>query len=143
MDKEGVAALLIAMAVVGGGIFYAYDRGAFREVDRPDNGHKDAVWLAGLAILFIVLAVPLAVMDGRSRARFRAEERRLRDERPGATVREHAGPEGEGLLFEDAAGRVLLLRGPGGFGAPRVVEIPAEPPPSEEPQPSFAPTHAP
>jgi hypothetical protein len=133
MDKEGAAVVIIALALVAGGVLYAWDRGAFREIERPDNGHKGAVWLAGLAILFVIVAVPLAALDGRSRARFRNEEASLREAHPSATVRDYAGPEGDGLLFEDASGRTLLLRAPGGLGAPRVVALP--PPLPVEPAP--------
>ncbi|MEA3198590.1 MAG: hypothetical protein QOE90_18 [Thermoplasmata archaeon] len=138
MDRNAVAALLVALVFVASGLLYAYDRGSFREVARPDNGHKNAVWLAGAAIVLCLLAVPFAVMQGASAAAWRRELARIRDERPDAVVSDYRGEEGDGALVEDAQGRVLVLRAPGGIGAPRVVALPGAPLPSDEPAPDGA-----
>lgn len=131
MDKNSVAALIVAAVFVAAGLLYAYDRGSFREVARPDNGHKNAVWFAGAAIVLCLLAVPFAVLQGSSAARWRRELARVRDEHPDAVVSDYRGEEGDGAMVEDAQGRVLVLRAPGDIGAPRVVALPPPAPPSE------------
>lgn len=118
MDRGAIVGLVLAVAFLAGGTWYAVRHGAFTE---PPSATKT---LGGAAILFVFLAVPLAVLDGRAKSRFARESKRLRAERPDAVVSDYAGPEGDGLLFDDAAGRVLLLRPVGGFGAPRVVALP-------------------
>jgi hypothetical protein len=127
MDRNSVAALVVAAVFVASGLLYAYDRGSFREVGRQDIGHKNAVWLAGAAILLCLLAVPFAVLQGTSSAAWRRELARVRAERPDAVVRDYRGPEGDGALVEDASGRVLVLRPPGGIGQVRVVMLPLAP----------------
>lgn len=145
MDREVVAGLIVASVLVAAGLLYAYDRGSFREVGRQDIGHKNAVWFAGAAILLCLLAVPFAVTQGAYARRFRREEERLRAERPEAIVSPYEGPEGSGVLFDDAQGRVLLLRGPGGLGAPRIFALPPAPAPEPAPeaQQDFAPSSPP
>lgn len=77
--------------------------------------------LAMVAAALVLAALPFGIAEWRADARFRREERRLREERPGASVTEYDGPEGRGLQFADATGRVLLLRPAGGMAGPRVV----------------------
>lgn len=127
----GVAATAVVVRMYGanGFVTSTYDT----LVSQPITPTKILIMVA---IALALAAIPFGVAEWRADSRFRKEERRLRDERPGAAVREYAGDEGEGLLFEDAAGRVLLLRPPGGFAGPRIVELPpsmAEAPPPEPP----------
>lgn len=87
----------------------------------------------GAAALILLVAFPLATLDGVASARFRRLERDLRERRPHDAVAPHDGPEGQGLLFDGPTGRVLLLSPPGGFGRPRVVELPPPEPAPEAP----------
>lgn len=87
-----------------------------------------ALALTAVAIVLLV-ALPLAIADGVSMARFRRAERELREARPLDVVTPYEGPEGDGLLFEGPEGRLLLLRPPG-FGKPRPLALPQAEPPS-------------
>ena len=87
--------------------------------------------------LIVLVAFPLAILDGVSSARFRRAERDLRETRPDATVSPYEGPEGRGLAFDAPSARVLLLRPPGGIGRPRVLALP--PVAAEAPAPDDAP----
>jgi hypothetical protein len=91
-----------------------------------------ALAFAALGLILLV-ALPLAIADGVSSARFRRAERDLRDARPHAAVARYEGPEGRGLLFDAPEGRTLLLRPAGGLGRPRVVPLPADAAPAEAP----------
>lgn len=77
--------------------------------------------------VLVFAALPLAIADLRSDRRFRRMERALREAQPADEVHPYEGPEGEGLRFEGPEGARLLLRPPGGFGQPRIVEV--APPP--------------
>lgn len=87
----------------------------------PRSGTKI---LALVAALLVFLALPIGIAEWRADARFRREERRLREERPAAEVTPYDASEGKGLLFAEPERRALLLEAAGGFGGPRVVELP-------------------
>jgi hypothetical protein len=89
-----------------------------------------------VAAALIAATFPLALGEGVAERRFKRRERELRAARPADTVTPYAGPEGRGVLVEGPGGRTLLLEALGGFGHPRLVELPpaeAEASPSETP----------
>lgn len=118
----GVLASALVVRAYGAGGFVANSWDTFFKP--PMSATKV---LGAIAAGLVFLALPFGIAEWRAERRFRAEERRLRDERPGAEVRDYEGDEGRGLLFADPAGRVLLLRPTGGMGAPRRVELAPEP----------------
>lgn len=129
----GVAASAIVVRLYGGGGFLANSWNTFFQP--PMSATKI---LAVIAAALVFLALPFGIAEWASERRFRREERRLREERPGAEVRAYEGEEGHGVLFVDAGGRTLLLHPVGGIGAPRRIELPPEPPlaePAPEPEP--------
>jgi|SRR5581483_7882407 len=123
MDREALAASVVALAFAVAAWYYTIDWIGFRQYPSLSKG------LAAAAIVLIAAAMLVAIFDGRSQARYRKELKRLRDERPEAVVSDYAGPEGDGTLLEDAQGRVLLLSPVGGIGEPRVVALPSVEPP--------------
>lgn len=90
---------------------------------------------AVLAALLVLAALPFGILEWRADARFRKEERRLREERPTAEVSPYEGSEGRGLLFSDPMGEVLLVSPAGGLRGPAVIDRPAAStaPPAETP----------
>lgn len=95
-------------------------------------------WLMGAAVVLAagaLLLAPLSLAERRSRQAFEQRADELRHERPHDAVTPYAGVEGEGLAFDGPQGRVLLLAGDRGVGAPRVVDLGGAPPTAERPSP--------
>lgn len=98
-------------------------------------------YLLMLAMLLPFLALPFGIVEWRAERRYLRQERALRAARPGDAVTAYDGPEGRGVLFDGPSGRTLLLEPAGGWGEPRLVELPPVPPsPPENGLPAEQPT---
>jgi len=80
-----------------------------------------------LAICIVVATlflVPIALLETRALRAFARSEAQLRLERPEDVVSPYDGVEGDGVAFDGAMGRTLLLKPERGIGAPRVIAFP-------------------
>lgn len=142
-------ALLLALGLAALGVLAAAYYGLLR-VMRDQGGFWYEAWrlmfgvplslervLMAAAVLLAagaLLVTPVAFVERHSARAFDAQADALRRERPDDAVTPYAGVEGEGLSFDGPQGRLLLLRGEQGVGAPRVLDA-APPPPAERPSP--------
>lgn len=127
--------LLAACAALAAAVFYGLR--ATLDAMRPRGGVWNEAWrvlygapattqrtLIALSVLLILLAfavTPLALVERRSRRAYERKVEEMKAQRPLDVVMAYVGPEGEGVAFDGAEGRVLVLQGAQGVGAPVVV----------------------
>ena len=140
-----VLLVALAFAALYGVLRVMHDQGgawaeAWRLLFTPP--YSLARWLAATTVAFLLvggLLTPLAWLETRSLKAYARREAELHEQRPLDTVTPYEGPEGEGVAFDGADGRLLLLRADAGMGAPREVFLPREPE-FPSPTPSSLPT---
>lgn len=126
--RRTLAAAVVALALAGlGWLFRELVLDVYRTATYTEMNAAKVLALVA-AGLVLLLALPLAILEGVASRRFRRAERDLRQARPHDAVTPYEGPEGRGLAFEGPEGRALLLR-PAGFGGPLVLVFPPPPAP--------------
>ena len=93
----------------------------------PPTSQRTLIALSALLILTALLLTPIALAERRSQRAFDRKVEEVRAERPLDVATPYSGPEGEGVAFDREGGRILVLRGTQGVGAPVVVSAPTAP----------------